>query len=109
VWKPARRKSLQFGEYRQIVTLARKRAAELHLHLYGLEENGGGNVLILLKEDPLKAGYQKVAHMQARQIQPVLENGSIPALAAIALGGLKKFSDRRERIERSSRVGGNRS
>ena len=98
--------SLQFGEYKQIVSLAQKGAAESHLHLYGLQENGGGHVLVLLKEDPLKVGYPKVAHMPPKSIQPAYENASVPVLAAIALGGLKKFSDRRDRIERASLVEG---
>lgn len=94
--------SLQFGEYKEMVALAKSRAADDNLQTYGLKENGGGHVLILLKEDPLKIGYPKVAHLPIKGMQPALGSAGIPALAAFALGGLKKFSDRRDRIERAT-------
>ena len=95
--------SLQFGEYKEMVALAKIRAADDNLQIYGLKENGGGHVLILLKENPLKIGYPKVAHLPVNKgMQPALGNVGMPALAALALGGLKKFSDRRDRIERAT-------
>lgn len=99
--------SLQFGEYKKMEVLAKGRAADNKLLIYGLKENGGGHFLILLKGDPVKIGYPAVARLPVNKgTQPASGNVGVPALAAIAIGGLKKFSDRRDRIERGA-MGGN--
>ena len=67
---------------------------------YGLQENGGTHLFVLAKEDPLAAGYPKVAKMAVKEKKVSLEGDlGVPAIAALAFTGLKKFSDRRSRVE----------
>ena len=90
--------ALVFGEYREIVAKAKALAAAKKLKIYGLTENGGGHFLVLAS-DPLQAGYPKVASRQVKALQTAGTEVTTPALVALAVGGLKKFSDRRNRIE----------
>ena len=90
--------ALIFGEYRDIVAQAKERAAAQKLKIYGLEENGGGHFLVLVSE-PIKAGYPKADLQPGKGIRFAGADVTAPALAVLAIGGLKKFSDRRRRIE----------
>ena len=91
--------ALMFGEYREMVARAKQLAAEQGLHLYGLLENGGGHFLVLTREAPVSVGYPEVAPCHAARIRATESGMTAAAIAALALGGLKKFSDRRARIE----------
>jgi len=92
--------ALQFGEYRVIKSLAAKQAKEKKLKLYGYTENGGTHLFVLSKQDPVAAGYPKVASKNGKSGSLDLGKGSVvPVAAALALTGFKKFSDRRARIE----------
>ncbi len=91
--------ALQFGEYEAMKKLAAKLAKEKKLKLYGYEENGGTHLFVLAKEDPTKFGYPKVAK-KALKGKVSLDGGiGVPAMAALAVAGFKKYSERRTRIE----------
>ncbi len=90
--------AFEFGEYRDIVAKATERAAAQKLKIYGLKENGGGRFLVLAP-DPIQAGYPKVALSPVKAVQAAGLDVKTPALVALAIGGLKKFSDRRQRVE----------
>lgn len=92
--------ALVFGEYPKIVALAQKRASEGKLTLYGLKENGGGHFLVLLKGDPKAAGYPRVAQRSSKIPNLAFREIPFAGIAALALGGLKTFSDRRTKIEK---------
>lgn len=49
--------ALQFGEYGKLAEIAKATAAKSMLNIYGLKENGGTNMIILLKEKPGQVGY----------------------------------------------------
>lgn len=90
--------ALMFGEYREMAGLAEKRAKESGLSIYGLKENGGTHVLILTPVEPAAIGYPKVSQSAAAKTR--LAGGvQLPAAAILVAGGLKKFSDRRARVE----------
>jgi Fe-S-cluster-containing dehydrogenase component len=92
--------ALQFGEYNAIMAQAQDFAKKKKMNLYGLQENGGTHLFVLSKENPLAAGYPKVAKMAAKGKKVSLEGDlGVPAIAALAFTGLKKFSDRRSRVE----------
>lgn len=90
--------ALMFGEYREMMDRAKRRAAEQNLHLYGLKENGGGHFFVLSRSAAVESGYPDVAFCPVQRMRPS-QAGMTVAAAALALGGLKKFSDRRHRIE----------
>ena len=92
--------ALQFGEYEAIKAQARDMAAKNKLNLYGFQENGGTHLFIIAKENPLLAGYPNVAKKALASKKAPLEGDlGVPAVAALAFMGLKKFSDRRTRVE----------
>jgi len=91
--------ALQFGEYAAMKTLAEKLAKEKKLKLYGKEENGGTQLFILAKEDPVKFGYPKVAKKALKGKASLDLDLGVPAVAALAVTGFKKYSERRSRIE----------
>ncbi|KIX15618.1 4Fe-4S dicluster domain-containing protein [Dethiosulfatarculus sandiegensis] len=90
--------AMVFGEYRDILAKATERAKAQKLKIYGLKENGGGHFLVLAPE-PIQAGYPKVALSPVKGKQVAGLEVKTPALLALGIGGLKKFSDRRNRIE----------
>ncbi len=90
--------ALMFGEYQDIVAKAKERAAAQKLTIYGLKENGGGHFLVLASE-PIKAGYPKAELRSVKGVRVAGAGVTAPALAVLAVGGLKKFSDRRHRVE----------
>lgn len=93
--------ALQFGEYTAMVEKAKALVLNNRMNAYGLDEAGGTRLLIVSKESPAAAGYPKVAAKPAKTGRTKGgEAIAVPAFAALALGGLKKFSDRRARIER---------
>jgi Fe-S-cluster-containing dehydrogenase component len=92
--------ALQFGEYAAILSQAKNLAKKNKLNLYGLQENGGTHLFVISKENPLAAGYPKVAKRTLAGKKTALEGDlGVPAVAALAYTGFKKFSDRRARIE----------
>ncbi len=96
--------ALQFGEYGAMKTLALKRAKEKKLKLYGYDESGGTHVFVLAKEDPVAAGYPKVQKKALKSGRASLDGGlGVPAVAVLAVTGMKKFSERRARIEAETR------
>ena len=90
--------ALTFGEYEKIVAVAKERASKDKLYTYGLTENGGGQFITITNKKPADLGYPKVAQ---RDVKPkTLAAGmGVPGVAALAIGGLKIFSDRRAKIE----------
>ncbi|HQL01361.1 MAG TPA: hypothetical protein PK090_11355, partial [Smithellaceae bacterium] len=91
--------ALQFGEYGAMKTLAVKLAKEKKLKLYGKEENGGTHLFVLAKEDPVKFGYPKVARKAIKGKASLDLDPGVPVVAALAVVGFKKYSERRSRIE----------
>lgn len=91
--------ALQFGEYEAMKTLAVKLAKEKKLKLYGKEENSGTHLFVLAKEDPVKFGYPKVAKKAIKGKASLDLDIGVPAVAALAVVGFKKYSERRTRIE----------
>ena len=96
--------ALMFGEHKDMVAKAKSMATEQKLQLYGLKENGGGHFIVLTRAAPAEIGYPEVALYPARRLHVAGAGVTAPAIAALALGGLKKFSDRRHRIESSGRT-----
>jgi len=91
--------ALQFGEYEAMKKLASKMVKEKKLKLYGYVENGGTHLFVLAKEDPVKFGYPKVAKKALKGKASLDGELGVPALAALAVVGFKKYSERRSRIE----------
>lgn len=92
--------ALEFGEREAMVAKAKQMAKDGGLNLYGLEENGGTNMLILTKADPAAVGYPAVQKFSVG-MSPVAMGGTavgVAALAAAAYAGLKKYSARRNEI-----------
>ncbi|HQI02769.1 MAG TPA: 4Fe-4S binding protein [Deltaproteobacteria bacterium] len=92
--------ALQFGEYREILAKAKGLAAKNKLKIYGAKENGGTHLFVLAKNEPVKFGYPQVAAKNIGKGISMRDIPSIPmAIAAVAVGGLKKFSERRALVE----------
>ncbi len=53
--------ALQFGEYSKLAEVAKTTAARDNLNIYGLKENGGTHMIVLLKGKPEDVGYPAVA------------------------------------------------
>ena len=79
--------------------LASKMAKEKKLKLYGYEENGGTHLFVLAKKDPTTFGYPKVAKKALKGKASLDGELGVPALAALAVVGFRKYSERRTRIE----------
>lgn len=96
--------AIQSGDYDTIVATARQLAASKKLKIYGLKENGGGNVLFLTKASPAVLGYPQVP---GRRIQASLgtELGAFPVVAGAVFVGLKKYDERRTEIAKSEQKG----
>jgi Fe-S-cluster-containing dehydrogenase component len=91
--------ALQFGELAAMRARAKDLAAKGKLKVYGLQEAGGTHLFVVIREDPLKAGYPAVAKRPAKAGKASLEGlFGMPVAAAIAIGGLKKLSDRKEKV-----------
>lgn len=94
--------ALEFGERNEIIAKAKKMARESGLTIYGLEENGGTNLLILTKGDPVAIGYPAVQKSNTGY-SPIAIGGTVvglSAVAAAAYAGLKKYSARRNEIDK---------
>jgi len=94
--------ALEFGERDQIIAKARKMAKDYKLNIYGLEENGGTSMLILTQADPAAAGYPQVSKSNVGY-SPIAIGGTavgLTAAAAAAWVGLKKYSERRNTIDK---------
>jgi len=94
--------AMEFGEREAIVAKAKQMAQANKLNIYGLEENGGTSLLILTKADPVAAGYPKVAKTNSGY-SPIAIGGTalgLTAAAVAAFAGLKKYSERRNEIEK---------
>jgi formate dehydrogenase iron-sulfur subunit len=91
--------ALQFGEYNELVARAKELAAKTKLHIYGLEEAGGTHTIILAKEDPVTYGFPAVERVAQRPKGSKIAKGSVvPPLAAVAVVGLKRYSERRDEV-----------
>ncbi|HHW40082.1 MAG TPA: 4Fe-4S dicluster domain-containing protein [Syntrophomonadaceae bacterium] len=98
--------ALIFGEYDELVAMAKQIASENKLHIYGLEENGGTHLIILAKEKPEVIGYPAVPRdtVRSREIKSV--SGVVAgaaAVAALAYAGIKKYSERRIQVQNFNR------
>lgn len=101
--------ALAFGEREEIVEKAKKMAADFDLHIYGLEENGGTSLMVLTKEDPVAVGYPEVEKKASAEgggkssgaIGGAIAGGA--AVVAAAYVGLKKYSERRNQIEKDDK------
>lgn len=92
--------ALQFGDYQEIRAKAVALAKKNKLKLYGYDEGGGTHLFILVKTAPAAAGYPKVAKKPVRTSGLGLGDiAAVPAIAALAVNGLKKFSERRAKVE----------
>jgi len=70
------------------------------LHLYGLQEAGGTHVLVVAKEPPVAAGYPKVPKKPAKGTRVSEGDGmALPVLAGLAIGGFKKWSERKALVK----------
>jgi len=93
-------------EQETVMARAREMAKKGKLNIYGMQENGGTHLIVLAKENPLAAGYTKVAKKALTGKKTAVEGAiGVPAMAVLALTGLKKFSDRRARIEAEEKSG----
>ncbi len=90
--------ALQFGEYKEIVKKASDLAKKEKLNLYGSAEAGGTHMFILTQGDAKKMGYPAVAKKPAKAKKVSMDNMGLPVVAALAIGGFKKLSDRKDRI-----------
>ncbi|MCG6536797.1 MAG: 4Fe-4S dicluster domain-containing protein [Syntrophales bacterium LBB04] len=92
--------ALQFGDYKEMQTLAKNLAKKNKLQVYGLDENGGTHLFILTKGSAVAMGYPKVAKKPPKAKKASMEGAlALPGIAALAYAGFKKFSDRRSRVE----------
>lgn len=90
--------ALEFGEYSEILEKAKNVAARNNLKIYGMKENGGTHLFVLAKNEPVQIGYPEVPAKDTKAAST--GNGfTVPVMAAMAVGGFKKFSDRRALIE----------
>ena len=55
--------ALQFGEYGKLLEVAKTSVTKNKLNIYGLKENGGTHMIILLKGKPVQVGYPTVAEL----------------------------------------------
>lgn len=58
--------AIQCGDYETIVAMAKQKAARGKLTIYGLKENGGTHVLMLMKGKPAESGYPQVPASRAK-------------------------------------------
>lgn len=92
--------ALQFGEYQEILAKAQSIAAKDKLKIYGVKENGGTRFFVLAKNDPVAFGYPKVAASDVQKNIALGDSFTVPAaIAAMAIGGFKQYSERRVRVE----------
>jgi Fe-S-cluster-containing dehydrogenase component len=97
--------ALQFGDYQDMAARSRKEAGARKLTLYGLQENGGTSLFILTKADPTALGYPKVPKRAVKVKTAGMETTlAVPAVAALAYAGFKKFSERRSRLEAEDKI-----
>lgn len=91
--------ALEFGEYKVLMAKAQGLAKKSKLTLYGAQEAGGTHFFVLVKGSPAAAGYPGVAKKAKPAKKSSLERElGVPVMAALAIGGLKKLADRKERI-----------
>jgi formate dehydrogenase iron-sulfur subunit len=92
--------ALQFGEYQEILAKAKTLAAKGKLKIYGAKENGGTHLFILTKNEPVAIGYPNVPAKDVKKGASIGDSFTVPtAIAAVAVGGFKQFSERRARVE----------
>jgi len=91
--------ALEFGEYNAIVAKAKAAAAKGKMKIYGLKENGGTSLFVVAKSDPVLAGYPKVGAKAAKGRASLGDLITAPAVVALAVGGFKKFAERKDRIK----------
>jgi formate dehydrogenase iron-sulfur subunit len=92
--------ALQFGEYAAVVAKAKALVQKHRLHLYGLEQAGGTHVIVVAKEPPVAAGYPNLPLKQGKGNQTSVQDGmDLPILAGLALGGFKKWSERKALVQ----------
>lgn len=91
--------ALQFGEYSEILAKAKAAAAKGKMKVYGLKENGGTSFFVVAKTDPVLAGYPKVGAKALKNKASLGDLAMAPALVALAVGGFKKFAERKDRIK----------
>ena len=90
--------ALTFGDRGEILNTAKKLSEANKLYMYGMEENGGTGVIMLMKEKPVNIGYPDVASYSITGRGPSTIMGAA-AVATLVYVGLKKYSDRRKQIE----------
>jgi formate dehydrogenase iron-sulfur subunit len=91
--------ALQFGEYLSIVERAKSLSRKHRLHLYGLEEAGGTHLIVVTKDAPALAGYPTVSNASGSA-----SGKALPALAALAVGGIQKWSERKSLVQAEGRA-----
>ncbi|MEN6475704.1 MAG: 4Fe-4S dicluster domain-containing protein [Syntrophaceae bacterium] len=92
--------ALQFGEYNAMLEKAKTLAARNNLKIYGMKENGGTHVFILAKTDPVTFGYPEVPVKDITKSVSMGDTFTVPtAIAAVAIGGFTRFSERKARVE----------
>jgi Fe-S-cluster-containing dehydrogenase component len=92
--------ALQFGTYQEMRTRARALAKKRKLQIYGLDENGGTHLFVLTKGSAVAMGYPKVAKKPLKANKASMEGPlALTGIAALAYAGLKKFDERKSRIE----------
>ncbi|PKN64981.1 MAG: hypothetical protein CVU57_12715 [Deltaproteobacteria bacterium HGW-Deltaproteobacteria-15] len=90
--------AMEFGEYSVIAEKARVLSSRNGLNTYGLEE--GTHLIVLSKESPISAGFPKPVKKAAKGSHVAPDRSiAVPGIAALALGGFMKFSNRMERIK----------
>lgn len=90
--------ALEFGEYKAMMARAQEMAKKGKLTLYGDKEAGGTHLFVLMKGDPAAAGYPKAAQKEKPVKKAAEGTFGVPVMAALALGGFKKLTERKERI-----------
>lgn len=92
--------AMQFGEYQEILAKAKAIASKGKLKIYGAKENGGTHLFVLAQNEPTAFGYPKVEAKDVKTGAVFGDSFTLPtAIAAVAVGGFKQFSDRRARVE----------
>ncbi len=102
--------ALKWGDRKDMVALAQKRAQQMGGFTYGIEEAGGTNVLYVLEKPPEELGLPKVfkERMSTREngyLAKVSGVGIAFAIAGIALAGLNWVKRRKEVLSKSMKGG----
>jgi formate dehydrogenase iron-sulfur subunit len=96
--------ALQFGAYKEMQTRATDLAKKYKLQVYGIDENGGTHLFVLTKGEASAMGYPKVGKRPLKVNKASMEGSLVlTGIAALAYTGLKKLSDRKDRVEAEAR------